>query len=52
MIRNLITAIMRFMGRTVAATVNITVAFVEYVLGMLFRVVFTMARQAVGMLLR
>ena len=52
MIRNLITAIMRFMGRTVAATVNITVAFVEYVLGMLFRVVSTMARQAVDMLLR
>jgi hypothetical protein len=52
MIRNLITAIMRFMGRTVAATVNITVAFVEYVLGMLFRVVSTMARQAVDVLLR
>ena len=52
MIRNLITAIMRFMGRTVAATANITVAFVEYVLGMLFRVVSTMARQAVDTLLR
>jgi len=52
MIRNLITAIMRFMGRTVEATANITVAFIEYVLGMLFRVVSTMARQAVDVLRR
>lgn len=52
MIRNLIAAAMRFMGRTVAATANITVAFVEYVLGMLFRVVSTLARQAVDVMLR
>lgn len=52
MIRNLITAIMRFLGRAVAATANITVAFVEYVLGLLFRVVSTMARQAVDVLRR
>ena len=47
MIRNLIGAIMRFLGRTVATTTNITVSFVEYVLGMLFRFVSNLATRAV-----
>jgi hypothetical protein len=49
-IRNLLSAAMRFMGRTLTAAANITVAFIEYVLGLLFRFVSTIARRAVGML--
>jgi hypothetical protein len=41
---------MRFMGRTLTAAANITVAFIEYVLGLLFRFVSTIARRAVDML--
>jgi pimeloyl-ACP methyl ester carboxylesterase len=52
MVSNLISAIMRFMGRTVAASTNITVAFVEYVLGLLFRFISTLARQAVDAIIR
>lgn len=49
-IRNLLSAAMRFMGRTLTAAANITVAFIEYVLGLLFRFVSTIARRAVDML--
>jgi len=49
-IAHLMNAALRFMGRAVVATVNITVSFVEYVLGLLFRFVATMARRATDML--
>jgi hypothetical protein len=49
-VRNLLSAAMRFMGRTIAAASNITVAFIEYVLGLLFRFISTIARRAVDML--
>jgi triacylglycerol lipase len=45
-IRNLMTAAMRFMGRTIAATVNLTLDFVQYVLGLLFHFISTMAKRA------
>lgn len=48
-VRNLLSAAMRFMGRAVVATVEITVAFVEYVLGLLFRFLSSMARRALDM---
>ena len=49
-IGNLMSAALRFMGRVAVATANITVAFVEYVLGLLFRFVAAMARRAVDLL--
>jgi triacylglycerol lipase len=47
MIRNLMLAAMRFMGRVVSAGVNITVGFVQYVLDLLFRFIATVALRAV-----
>ena len=47
MIRNLMLASMRFMGRVVSAGVNITVGFVQYVLDLLFRFIATVALRAV-----
>jgi triacylglycerol lipase len=47
---NLMNAALRFMGRVAIATTNITVAFIEYVLGLLFRFISTIARRAVDML--
>jgi len=47
MIRNLMFASMRFMGRVVSAGVNITVGFVQYVLDLLFRFIATVALRAV-----
>lgn len=47
MIRNLMLAAMRFMGRVVSAGVNITVGFVQYVLDLLFRFLATVALRAV-----
>ena len=52
MIRNLIGAAMRFMGRSVVASANITIAFVGYVLGMLFRLISIVAVRAVDAVLR
>lgn len=49
-IGNLMNAALRFMGRVAVATTNITVAFIEYVLGLLFRFISTIARRAVDML--
>lgn len=46
MIRNLIGAIMSFLGRSVAAATNITVAFVEYVLSLLFHFISNIAKRA------
>jgi hypothetical protein len=46
MITQLMTAAMRFMGRTVSTGVSITVSFIEYVLGLLFRFVSTVARRS------
>lgn len=48
-VRNLMSAAMRFMGRAIAKTVEITVAFIEYVLGLLFRFLSSMARRALDM---
>lgn len=45
-IRNLISSIMAFLGRTVATSTSITVSFVEYVLSLLFRFISTTARRA------
>ncbi len=47
MIRNLMLAAMRVMGRVVSVRVNITVDFVQYVLGLLLRFISTMALRAV-----
>lgn len=47
MIRNLMLAAMRFMGRVASASVNVTVDFVQYVLGLLFRFISTVALRAV-----
>jgi pimeloyl-ACP methyl ester carboxylesterase len=47
MIRNLMLAAMRFMGRVASASVSITVDFVQYVLGLLFRFISTVALRAV-----
>lgn len=49
-IRNLMNAALRFMGRTAMAAANMTVAFIEYVLGMLFHFVAALARRAIDML--
>lgn len=49
-IRSLMNAALRFMGRTAIATTNITVAFIEYVLGMLFHFIASIARRAIDML--
>ncbi|GLQ99215.1 lipase family protein [Dyella mobilis] len=49
-IRNMLNAALRFMGRTAIATGNMTVSFIEYVLGLLFRFVAAIARRAVDML--
>lgn len=46
MIRNLVGAILSFLGRTVAATTSITAAFVEYVLGLLFHFISNIAKRA------
>lgn len=48
-IRNLLSAAMRFMGRTAVSTTEITVGFIEYVLGLLFRFLSAMARRALDM---
>lgn len=45
---SLMRRIMAWMGRTVAAGVNLTVAFVRWVLSMLFSIVGSMARRAIG----
>lgn len=50
MIRNLIESIMAFLGRTVATGVSITVSFVDYVLGLLFRFISSLARSAIDAL--
>jgi triacylglycerol lipase len=49
-IRNMLLAAMRFMGRVVAAGVDITVSFIEYVLGLLFRFIAAIARKAVDLI--
>ncbi|GLQ87410.1 lipase family protein [Dyella flagellata] len=49
-VRNMLAAAMRFMGRTLAQGANITVDFIQFVLGMLFRFISTMARNAVDKL--
>jgi pimeloyl-ACP methyl ester carboxylesterase len=51
MIKNLLAAAMRFMGRSLATGVNVTVSFIQYVLGLLFRFVSTMALRAVETLM-
>jgi triacylglycerol lipase len=48
-VRNLMSAVMRFMGRVVASTVQMTVGFIEYVLGLLFRFLSAIARRALDM---
>jgi hypothetical protein len=48
-IRNLLSAVMRFMGRAIAATVEITVGFIEYVLGLLFQFLSSIAKRALDM---
>lgn len=45
-VRNLMSAVMRFMGRAVVSTVEMTVGFIEYVLGLLFRFLSAIARRA------
>jgi triacylglycerol lipase len=52
MIRQLMTAAMRFMGRTIQSATNITLSFVQYVLGLLFRVIASVASHAVDSLTR
>lgn len=52
MIRQLMSAAMRFMGRTITATMNITVAFVQYVFDLLFRVISRLALRAVDLMVR
>lgn len=52
MIRNLMVAALRFMGRTLATGVSITASFIQYVLGMLFRVISTVAVRALDALSR
>lgn len=47
MIRGLMLAAMRFMGRAVSAGVSITESFVQYVLDLLFRIISTVALRAV-----
>jgi len=49
-IRNLMNASLRFMGRAAIATTNMTVAFIEYVLGLLFHFIAVIARRAIDML--
>jgi hypothetical protein len=51
-VRDMLAAAMRFMGRTVTATTSITVDFIQYVLGLLFSFIATMARRAVGLVSR
>jgi hypothetical protein len=51
-VRNMLGAAMRFMGRTVTAASNITVDFIQYVLGLLFSFIATMAKRAVGLVSR
>jgi hypothetical protein len=46
-IRNLLATAMCFLGRQIADSTNTTVAFIQYVLGMLFRFAATMARRAI-----
>ena len=48
-VRNLMSAVMRFMGRAVVSTVEMTVGFIEYVLGLLFRFLSAIARRALDM---
>ena len=50
MVGQLIAAIMRFTGRTIARGTTMTVAFFQYVLSMLFRTVSTIASRAMGVL--
>jgi triacylglycerol lipase len=47
MIKNLMLAAMRFMGRVVSTGMSITAGFVQYVLGLLFRFISTVALRAV-----
>ncbi|MFC3653413.1 lipase family protein [Dyella humi] len=49
-ISNLMNSALRFMGRVAIASTNITVTFIEYVLGLLFRFVAAIARRAVDLL--
>jgi hypothetical protein len=49
-VAHLMNAALRFMGRAAIATVNISVAFIEYVLGLLFRFIAAMARRATDLL--
>jgi triacylglycerol lipase len=49
-VRDMLNAALRFMGRLAIATTNATVAFIEYVLGMLFRFIAAIARRAVDLL--
>lgn len=51
-VRNMLGAALRFLGRTLGAGTSITVGFIEYVLGLLFSFVSTMARRAVGLVSR
>ena len=50
MVGQLMAAIMRFTGRTLAKGAKMTVAFFQYVLGLLFRTVATIAIRAIGAL--
>lgn len=51
-VRDMLGAAMRFMGRTSTAATNITVDFIQYVLGLLFSFIATMAKRAVGLVSR
>lgn len=48
-IRNLLAAAMRFMGRSMIATATLTVDLIEYILGLLFQFLSTIARRALDM---
>jgi hypothetical protein len=50
MIRQLMSAAMRFMGRAITATMNLTLAFVQYVFDLLFRVISSLALRAAEMM--
>jgi hypothetical protein len=49
-VKNILGAILRFLGRTISATTNITVAFIQFVLDMFFRVISSAASQALYLL--
>ncbi|MEI6705695.1 MAG: lipase family protein [Methylococcales bacterium] len=49
-VKSILKSILKFMGRTIDATANVTVSFIQFVLDMFFRVISTAASQALYLL--